>query len=123
MGTLIRCPRFIFRNIVLHLLAFAVVVFALQAKLSLYKPAPEPGLAAAKLSTDKNSAKVSSAIGKLERTKAPADCSIVALQILAHRQETTATLSVHSAWLSLIASDRLQHQGISRLRRPPPTLA
>ena len=35
MGAVKRSPRFLYRNIVLHLLAFAVIAFGLEAKLAL----------------------------------------------------------------------------------------
>jgi hypothetical protein len=121
MGTLNRCPRFIFRNIVLHLLAFAVVVFALQAKLALYKKVPEPGIAAAKLSTEKNSSKVFAAVGKLQPTKVPSGFSLVP-ELLADFHAAPASLTAHSALISLLSSTRLRHQSISRFYRPPPSL-
>jgi hypothetical protein len=122
MGTLNRCPRFIFRNIVLHLLAFAVVVFALQAKLALYKKAPEPGIAAAKLSTEKNSSKLFAAVGKLQPSKVPSGSSLVAFELLVDCHAAPAALPAHSALISLLSSTRLRHQGISCFHRPPPSL-
>jgi hypothetical protein len=122
MGAVKRSPRFRLQSIVLHVLASALVMFAVQAKLALYKPSPEPGIAAAKLSTEKNSSKVFSAIGKLKQTKAPADFSIVALRNLANCDGARAALHVHSASIDLLASARLHHQGIARFHRPPPTL-
>jgi len=107
---------------VLHLLAFAVIVFATEAKLALYDRAPEPGIAAAKLSIEKNSSRVFSAIGKLEPTKGPPPFSVIALQFLTRCEGTSAATPVHSARISLIASIRLDHQGISRFHRPPPIL-
>ena len=122
MGTVKRSPRVALRDIMLHLLAFAVVAFAVQAKLALYKASPEPAMAAAKLSTEKNSAKVFSAIGKLRQTKEPSLFSVVTLQLLACRQTASAARPVHSACINLIASVRLKHRGISLFYRPPPTL-
>ena len=114
MGTLNRCPRFIFRNIVLHLLAFAVVVFALQAKLALYKKAPEPGIAAAKLSTEKNSSKVFAALGKLQPSKVQhLTLASSPVELLAHCDAAPAALPAHSALISLLSSTRLRNQGIS----------
>jgi hypothetical protein len=122
MGTLNRCPRFTFRNIVLHLLAFAVVVFAFQAKLALYKTAPEPGIAAAKLSTEKNSSKLFAAVGKLQPTKVPSGFGLVAVELLVDCHAAPAALPAHSALISLLSSTRLRNQGISCFHRPPPSL-
>jgi hypothetical protein len=121
MGTEKRSPRFLYRNIVLHVLAFAVVVFAIQAKLALYKTAPEPGIAAAKLSTEKNSSKLFAAVGKLQPTKVPSGFSLVAVELLFDCHAATAALPAHSALISLLSSTRLRHQGISRFYRPPPS--
>jgi hypothetical protein len=122
MGTEKRSPRFLYRNIVLHVLAFAVVVFAIQAKLALYKTAPEPGIAAAKLSTEKNSSKLFAALGKLQPSKTTPDFSIVARQLLVDCDAAPAALPAHYALISLLSSTRLRNQGISRFHRPPPSL-
>ena len=122
MGTENRSPRFLYRNIVLHLLAFAVVVFAIEAKLALYKKAPEPGIAAAKLSTEKNSSKLFAAVGKLQPTKVPAVFSLVAVELFVDCHAAPAALPAHSALISLLSSTRLRHQGISCFHRPPPSL-
>jgi hypothetical protein len=122
MGTDKRSTRFLCRNIVLHLLAFAVVVFAIQAKLALYKTAPEPGIAAAKLSTEKNSSKVFAAVGKLQPTKVPSGFSLVPVELLTDCHAAPAALPAHSALISLLSSTRLRDQGISCFYRPPPSL-
>ena len=122
MGTVRRSPRFLVRNIVLHLLAFAVIVFAIEAKLVLYKNAPEPGLAAAKLSTEKNTSKVFSTIGRLEPVDGPPDFEFFALQLLASFRRVEVPAFAYSAQISFIASVRMDRQGVSHFRRPPPTV-
>ncbi len=122
MGAVKRSPRFLYRNIVLHLLAFAVIAFGLEAKLALYKKAPEPVIAAAKLSTEKNSSKVISAIGKVYPVKRSLDLDALALRQLIQTRGTAAAIPVRSAKISLIASIRIHDQGVSHFHRPPPAL-
>ncbi len=120
MGAVKRSPRFLYRNIVLHLLAFAVVVFGLEAKLALYQKAPEPGIVAAKLCIEKDSSKVISAIGKVQPVEGSLDLDVLALHLFTLTRSTAVAMPVRSARLSLIASIRIRHQGLSRFYRPPP---
>jgi hypothetical protein len=122
MGTAGQSPRFLVRNIVLHLLAFVVFLFAVQAKLVLYEKAPEPALAAAKLSTEKNTSNVFSAISKLKTVDGPPDLEFVALQLLASFRSIGTPTLAYSAQIKFAASVRMDLQGVSHFYRPPPTL-
>ena len=112
MGAVKQSPRSLLRNVVLHVVAFAVILFGLEAKLALYKQAPELGMAALKLSTEKNSSKVVSAIGEIKPVKEPLEFGVFALQLLTQSEGALTALPVHSARISFIASDKLLHRGV-----------
>jgi hypothetical protein len=110
------------RKCALLFLIFSVFSLGLQAKLALYKSSPPLNVAAAKVSTEKRSAQVLSALEKRDETHHPTDkLAFSFLQsIIVSRPSPNS--GAEQAEIALLYPTRLDNSGIYSLHRPPPTL-
>lgn len=110
------------RAVVPHLLCLVVFLFALQAKLAVYKTSPEPSVTASKLTIEKNPTRGLSAIGKREPIKGRPEFRFYIIQFHSLYKCPLPILVDHSARIALVASARLDDHGSSYFNRPPPIL-
>ena len=110
------------RKCALLFLVFSVFYLGLQAKLALYKSLPPLNVAAAKVSTEKRSAQVLSALEKRDETHHPTDkLTFSFLQSIILSQPSPNSVA-EQAKIALLYPTRLDHSSIYSLHRPPPSL-
>jgi hypothetical protein len=110
------------RNLALLFLAFAVFSWGLQAKLELYKAPAAQRLELAKLSTEKHSAKVLSALTQRDMKQSPSPIPTVALIFCFLLVVPVLQSVAQRATIGLSSPGKFYLHGVSSLNRPPPAL-
>jgi hypothetical protein len=109
------------RKLALLFLAFTVFSFGLQAKLSLYHPISTPNTSAAKISTERYSAQVLSALERPVGVPSPWDefDLTIRLNSIAPALDSVAQRAEIVLW----HPGRFDLHGVFSLHRPPPFLS
>jgi hypothetical protein len=108
--------------VVLHVLCLGVLLFAFQAKLTIYRASADPSVRGSKLSIQKNTTTEYSAIGDGEPIKAKHEFRLYSIEIRSTYRSPLHMPSDRTARIALVAFSRLNDEMGSHFHRPPPTL-